>query len=42
MNQEFSASVFILEDIGMVKENLLKMEVGKETDGSQPGKFSLY
>lgn len=42
MNQQFSASALVSEEIGTVEEQLLKMEVGRETDGSQPGKFSLY
>lgn len=42
MNQQFWARAFISEEIGTVEEKLLKMEVGRETHGSQPGKFSLW
>lgn len=42
MNQQFRAPAFLLEEIGTVEENLLKMEVGRETQGSQSGKFSLW
>lgn len=41
INQQVWASAFVSEEMGTVEENILKMAVGKETSGSQPGKFSL-
>lgn len=42
MNQLFCTPAFISEEIGTVEEKLLKMEMGRETHGSEPGKFSLW